>query len=462
MPYCSCCKKDVTRTTCLLRSRWWTWMKSAALSHVFPITNPDPDDGCCVSARMRWTRQRMRTIEMVAYTPYKFIEKHSENHLLTRLRANTPASCSAPCPYWFYFVLGTILLSISQLEAWSRHDTQYLSIFDKFKSTTALADKLLATALYHAIGYSTALRITVVAPIAGFQLKGPRNKSRCLRLKVHGCISIPGAFAWNKRYSVSSGGAQSTCDVHSAIPRPCSSASMIASATSSSMTPPQENMTPPQEKKVDLTEIFVFSFELNMSRTLQEPPDSPVMSARPYWGPTRRRPQLSIVQTPPSQNFKIAFVKTVTWPGNFRNIFFLPKNGQNGVKKSQISPSAPLVSPKLSTCIEIRGSVAQFSTVTVKSGLVALPKFFDGVTVLYVLGVIISLYPIARLHLNKMHEARHQSPLTGWMRSIHTLLTWAFHEEENNVEAWTTGINLAGEYSDYISRDLHRLYTMLQ
>ncbi|KAJ7885921.1 hypothetical protein B0H14DRAFT_3733487 [Mycena olivaceomarginata] len=80
---------------------------------------------------------------------------------------------------------------------------------------------------------------------------------------------------------------------------------------------------------------------------------------------------------------------------------------------------------------------------------------------LYVLGVIISLYPIARLHLNQMHEARRQSPLTGWMRSIHTLLTRAFHEEENNVEAWTTGINLAGEYSDYISRDLHRLYTML-
>jgi hypothetical protein len=84
----------------------------------------------------------------------------------------------------------------------------------------------------------------------------------------------------------------------------------------------------------------------------------------------------------------VAFVKTVTWPGNFRNIFFLPKNCQNGVKKSQIGPSAPLVNPKVSICIEIkaisihtRGSVAQFSTVTAKFGLVALPKFFDGVTV---------------------------------------------------------------------------------
>jgi hypothetical protein len=58
------------------------------------------------------------------------------------------------------------------------------------------------------------------------------------------------------------------------------------------------------------------------------------------------------------------------------------------VRKLQISPSAPLVSPKASICIEIkaisvhtRESVAQFSTVTAKSGLVALPKFFDGVTV---------------------------------------------------------------------------------
>jgi hypothetical protein len=84
----------------------------------------------------------------------------------------------------------------------------------------------------------------------------------------------------------------------------------------------------------------------------------------------------------------VAFVKTVTWPGNFRNIFFLPKNGQNGVKKSQIGPSAPLVGPKVSICIEIKGIsvhtrelVAQFSTVMAESGLVALPKFFDGVTV---------------------------------------------------------------------------------
>ncbi|KAJ6493912.1 hypothetical protein C8R47DRAFT_1267246 [Mycena vitilis] len=80
---------------------------------------------------------------------------------------------------------------------------------------------------------------------------------------------------------------------------------------------------------------------------------------------------------------------------------------------------------------------------------------------LYVLAVLISLYPVLRLHSNQINEARRQNPQTGWKKSIHTLLTRAFHEEANNVEAWTTGINLAPEYSNYICRDLDRLYILL-
>ncbi|KAJ7768812.1 hypothetical protein B0H16DRAFT_1780830, partial [Mycena metata] len=79
----------------------------------------------------------------------------------------------------------------------------------------------------------------------------------------------------------------------------------------------------------------------------------------------------------------------------------------------------------------------------------------------YALGVLLSLYPILRLHLNQLNEAHRQSPQTGWMRSIRVLLNRAFHEEANNVEAWTTGLNLAEEYSEYISRDLDKLYTLL-
>ncbi|KAJ7150733.1 hypothetical protein C8R46DRAFT_1305439, partial [Mycena filopes] len=80
---------------------------------------------------------------------------------------------------------------------------------------------------------------------------------------------------------------------------------------------------------------------------------------------------------------------------------------------------------------------------------------------LYVLWVLISLFPILRLHTNQLNEARRQAPLTGWMRTIQTLLTRAFHEEANNVEAWATGINLAPEYTQYICRDLDRLYLLL-
>ncbi|KAJ7732283.1 hypothetical protein B0H16DRAFT_1328812 [Mycena metata] len=80
---------------------------------------------------------------------------------------------------------------------------------------------------------------------------------------------------------------------------------------------------------------------------------------------------------------------------------------------------------------------------------------------LYVLTVLLSLYPLLRLHLNQLNEARRQAPRTGWMGSIQVLLKQAFHEEANNVEAWTTGIDMAEEYSDYICRDLDRLYTLL-
>ncbi|KAJ7732971.1 hypothetical protein B0H16DRAFT_1696254 [Mycena metata] len=85
----------------------------------------------------------------------------------------------------------------------------------------------------------------------------------------------------------------------------------------------------------------------------------------------------------------------------------------------------------------------------------AVPQAF------YALGVLLSLYPILRLHLNQLNEAHRQSPQTGWMRSIRVLLNRAFHEEANNAEPWITGLNLAEEYSEYISRDLDKLYTLL-
>ncbi|KAJ7778448.1 hypothetical protein B0H16DRAFT_1300737 [Mycena metata] len=80
---------------------------------------------------------------------------------------------------------------------------------------------------------------------------------------------------------------------------------------------------------------------------------------------------------------------------------------------------------------------------------------------IYVLGVLISLYPLFRLHSNQLNEARRQSPLTGWKRTIKTLLTRAFGDEADNVEAWTTGISLAQDYTEYICDDIDTLYTQL-
>ncbi|KAJ7481328.1 hypothetical protein B0H11DRAFT_2419421 [Mycena galericulata] len=80
---------------------------------------------------------------------------------------------------------------------------------------------------------------------------------------------------------------------------------------------------------------------------------------------------------------------------------------------------------------------------------------------IYVLGVLIALYPVLRLHANQLNEARRQAPVTGWMKSLKSLLIQAFQEEADDVEAWTTGLNFAPEYAGYICRDLDRLYTLL-
>ncbi|KAJ7076875.1 hypothetical protein B0H15DRAFT_925077 [Mycena belliarum] len=71
----------------------------------------------------------------------------------------------------------------------------------------------------------------------------------------------------------------------------------------------------------------------------------------------------------------------------------------------------------------------------------------------YVLNVLISLYPLVRLHKNQRREPR-QPMATGWLRTIKTLLTRAFLLEADDVEAWTTGIQLAPD-------DLDRLYALL-
>ncbi|KAJ7098821.1 hypothetical protein C8R44DRAFT_747906 [Mycena epipterygia] len=80
---------------------------------------------------------------------------------------------------------------------------------------------------------------------------------------------------------------------------------------------------------------------------------------------------------------------------------------------------------------------------------------------LYVFAVIISLYPILRLHANQRREPR-QPARTGWFKTLAILLTRAF-SDELNVEAWPSGLGegRAEEYAAYICSDLDRLFTLL-
>ncbi|KAJ6614466.1 hypothetical protein B0H10DRAFT_2044853 [Mycena sp. CBHHK59/15] len=84
----------------------------------------------------------------------------------------------------------------------------------------------------------------------------------------------------------------------------------------------------------------------------------------------------------------------------------------------------------------------------------ALPKAF------YLLGVIISLYPLLRLHLNQQRQPR-QPSRTAWSKSILALLVNAFKQDDDNVQSWASGLDRGQEFADYICRDLGSLYGML-
>ncbi|KAJ7465829.1 hypothetical protein B0H11DRAFT_1922105 [Mycena galericulata] len=79
---------------------------------------------------------------------------------------------------------------------------------------------------------------------------------------------------------------------------------------------------------------------------------------------------------------------------------------------------------------------------------------------LYLLGVIISLYPLLRLHLNQRRQPR-QRTRTAWLKSILVLLRAGFKEDDAHPPTWASGIGRSDEYAEYICRDLGPLYMML-
>ncbi|KAJ7152119.1 hypothetical protein C8R46DRAFT_962436 [Mycena filopes] len=99
---------------------------------------------------------------------------------------------------------------------------------------------------------------------------------------------------------------------------------------------------------------------------------------------------------------------------------------------------------------------------TVRDLILILQIFFPGDLplhkALYLLGFLVSLYPLLRLHLNQQRQPR-QPARSAWVRSIQSLLTAAFQREDPYPPIWAT--ETSAEYAEYISDDLGPLFGML-
>ncbi|KAJ7787216.1 hypothetical protein B0H14DRAFT_3581083, partial [Mycena olivaceomarginata] len=103
-------------------------------------------------------------------------------------------------------------------------------------------------------------------------------------------------------------------------------------------------------------------------------------------------------------------------------------------------------------------------TATVRDLILILQVFFPNDLslrkALYLFGVIVSLYPLLRLHLNQRRQPR-QPVRTAWMKTFRDLLIAAFRPEHDDSSVWAAGLDRGREYADYISEDLPSLYMML-
>ncbi|KAJ6455270.1 hypothetical protein C8R47DRAFT_1328937 [Mycena vitilis] len=103
-------------------------------------------------------------------------------------------------------------------------------------------------------------------------------------------------------------------------------------------------------------------------------------------------------------------------------------------------------------------------TATVSDLILILQLFFPSDLslhkALYLLSVIISLYPLLRLHLNQRRQPR-QPTQTAWTKSILVLLLAAFNQDSDTVLPWASGIDRGKEYAESICKDLGALYAML-
>jgi hypothetical protein len=101
---------------------------------------------------------------------------------------------------------------------------------------------------------------------------------------------------------------------------------------------------------------------------------------------------------------------------------------------------------------------------TVRDLIVVLQIFFPGDLLLhralYVLGVILSVYPLYRLHINQRRQPG-QRVRTAWLNSIHALFQNALTQIEGDPPIWAAGEDRGAEYAEYLSTDLGPLYSLL-
>ncbi|KAJ7049023.1 hypothetical protein C8F01DRAFT_1213474 [Mycena amicta] len=75
---------------------------------------------------------------------------------------------------------------------------------------------------------------------------------------------------------------------------------------------------------------------------------------------------------------------------------------------------------------------------------------------LYIIALLFSIYPLLRLHLNQREEAYRGAPLTGWLKSVRTLIYTAFTDDTFD-ELRPISTETAAAYADYVSNDLSLL-----
>ncbi|KAK7013419.1 hypothetical protein R3P38DRAFT_2639092 [Favolaschia claudopus] len=101
---------------------------------------------------------------------------------------------------------------------------------------------------------------------------------------------------------------------------------------------------------------------------------------------------------------------------------------------------------------------------TVRELILILQIYFPPELSLYkalqILGLLIALYPIHRLHLNQQRQP-HQPRHTAWLTGISAILLATFRRDDSHAPTWASGTDRSEEFTAHISEDLIGFYSLL-